>query len=1462
MTQASWMPTTLLALEPRFMFDGAAVGDAHDALANDPVDQPTPAESESPSPADDAGPVTTDAPARQEIVFVDSSVTGYEALAAAVRDGVETVVLDGDRDGLAQIAAHLDGRSGIDAIHIIGHGGAGEQRIGTTELNADTLASRADTLAAIGAALSAEGDILLYGCRVADGDGRVFIDDVARLTGADIAASDDVTANAAQGGDWVLEDQTGAIEADRPFDAERLAGFTGDLDVSVDSPDTGVGSDKRDIVWADMEEDQSSPDYLMISGAGAVEAGWSRALGVESSYEAVEGVHPALEDVDDDAMIFNSGGVQNLAFDEFDRGTYSELHLVASAYAAANGRIYVQMTYATGEAVTLTVWVRSIVKSVGAPTPSGDEHYGGYIIADNLAKITFVDGLPEQQATNLRLNGTKITLDVSRELTSVSVRNYSGDPLVAVFGATLVSAPNATPAFTSGAVTVAVTDTTAIDTFTPSTGTLAATDADLQTVTYGVLGGTTADGTVTKAGTYGTLSANAATGAWTYTPNAGAVNAIAAGSTPTETFTVTATDGTATTNQTFTVNLTGANDAPTVSNRAVSGSEDNSRTFRATDFTAAFTDVDAGNTLAAVRITALPANGTLRLGTAAVTLNQEIAAADLGLLRFVPAADWNGDTTFTWQAQDGGTAWSGSSTTTISIAPVNDAPVITNTTTPQLIFRADPGFGGGNLWITDGTTDGTQSLHLDRLLPNASASVNGLVVFSGQTNETGAELWVTDGTVAGTRLLKDINSGVGHASPGSLTVLGGKVYFHAFDGTDTGLWVTDGTEDGTQLVKVIADPYGYGEPRSFVVVNNRIVFSAFDGALEAFGLWVTDGTADGTLALNVRDPGNIAAANGLAFFSTSANDQGRELWVSDGTASGTRLVKDIVEGADSSNPFGFAALGDKVLFSAKAGERDVLWVTDGTASGTTMLSEVQPQSTSTGTFFVLGGRAFFRGNTVGQGSELWVTDGTADGTALFKDINPAVFNGWGEGGAPEKFLRFGDKLIFQANDGVTGRELWATDGTEAGTVLVKDIYPGSDSSDAQYFHQIGDNFVFRAGDGIHDNELWVSDGTPDGTRLLKDIHPSGHGDPLSSAAAFSHIAATMREGGTAATTITATDVENDTRSFSIAGGADAALFTIDSATGALAFAAAPRHAAPADTGHDNIYDVRVQVTDGNGGTAGVMVKVTVTAGPPQAPASTTSAQSLPAPPLVAEAPRPPPPIPSADMVTVIRGDLSQRAGLVTIVRDATPKSDAGLATAPSTTSFGGQGAAFGGQSSFAPAAAPAFQIGVLSNAARQGLTGDALVATRPVAETLPRDGRISFTLPADSFAHSRGDAVVQLNAVQADGKALPSWLSFDARTGSFAGQPPTGANGELVVQVIARDQDGKEAVVTLRINLQPAEARSGDAGPGIDAEIIAFGDTVKAKAGKPSFSAELHLASRQGGQAALLAAARQVARLA
>jgi Domain of unknown function (DUF4347)/Cadherin-like/Cadherin domain len=174
--------------------------------------------------ADSAQLEASQAASVREIIFIDSRVPDAQQLADALMqqrgDGraFETVLLNADEDGIAQIGRALAGLHDLGAIHIVSHGAAGMVQLGATLLDAQQLGLHAAEVARWGAALGAQGDLLLYGCDVGQGAaGQAFITRLADLSGADVAASTDATGHESLGGDWQLEETTGTIDTALAF---------------------------------------------------------------------------------------------------------------------------------------------------------------------------------------------------------------------------------------------------------------------------------------------------------------------------------------------------------------------------------------------------------------------------------------------------------------------------------------------------------------------------------------------------------------------------------------------------------------------------------------------------------------------------------------------------------------------------------------------------------------------------------------------------------------------------------------------------------------------------------------------------------------------------------------------------------------------------------------------------------------------------------------------------------------------------------------------------------------------------------------------------------------------------------------------------------------------------------------------------------------------------------------------
>jgi ELWxxDGT repeat protein len=420
--------------------------------------------------------------------------------------------------------------------------------------------------------------------------------------------------------------------------------------------------------------------------------------------------------------------------------------------------------------------------------------------------------------------------------------------------------------------------------------------------------------------------------------------------------------------------------------------------------------------------------------------------------------------------------------------PFSSIPQALTNVNGTVFFAADDGTHGKELWKSDGTSSGTVLVKDINPGGNSSmpytpymANVNGTLFFSANDGHTGFELWKSDGTANGTVLVKNINPNVPYlpisSNPHNLTAVGNTLFFVATDGsTGFELWKSDGSADGTVLVKDILPGRPGSSPHYLTNVNGTLFFVATDGT-SGEELWKSDGTTDGTVL--VKDINSGAASSypryltnvqGTLFFTANDGVNGNELWKSDGTTDGTVLVKDISVGRFGSYPVNLTAVNDTLFFGAADGVHGrELWKSDGTADGTVLVKDINTTGYASGIRYAqawanVNSTLFFGASDGLHGDELWKSDGTAAGTVMVKDISPGEYNS----SIPGNFTAFGNLLLFTAT--LQDRELWASDGTEAGTVLVKDL--GGSSNYPFYLAPVGSQLFFTTNDGVHGQELW------------------------------------------------------------------------------------------------------------------------------------------------------------------------------------------------------------------------------------------------------------------------------------------------------------------------------------------------------------------------------------------------------
>jgi ELWxxDGT repeat protein len=257
-------------------------------------------------------------------------------------------------------------------------------------------------------------------------------------------------------------------------------------------------------------------------------------------------------------------------------------------------------------------------------------------------------------------------------------------------------------------------------------------------------------------------------------------------------------------------------------------------------------------------------------------------------------------------------------------------------------------------------------------------------------------------------------------------------------------------------------------------------------------IWTSDGTEAGTRRF--EDAAISTEANARNFylfgdgwlFNSTDPAHGAELWRTDGTEGGSELVKDIVPGpagSFSSDSFEFAEMNGSGVFWVWKENTAELWLTDSTEAGTHRFWTLpDPDIEPYYKLIPYKNMVIFFLENSDRDWAMWRTDGTEAGTELVKG---------GFISEPADFIEFDGFLYLSlmTNDRVSGSELWRTDGTKAGTQIVVDLNPGPGSSAPGDFTLYAGLLYFSAREAIFGHELYRTDGTAGGTELVADIAP-------------------------------------------------------------------------------------------------------------------------------------------------------------------------------------------------------------------------------------------------------------------------------------------------------------------------------------------------------------------------------------
>ena len=464
------------------------------------------------------------------------------------------------------------------------------------------------------------------------------------------------------------------------------------------------------------------------------------------------------------------------------------------------------------------------------------------------------------------------------------------------------------------------------------------------------------------------------------------------------------------------------------------------------------------------------------------------------------------------------------------------------------VFSASDILHGRELWKTTSIDQNPSAVLVKDINPNGNSNPsqfcdmgNGFF-FTADDGEVGEELWKSNGTAGGTLLVKDIFPGEDDGMIEQLTACNGKLVFvaravtHLQAGVIDGpkLFVSDGTPQGT---------FQLGEstvfsPENLTAVGNTVYFSAKGQNLNNTELWKTNGTPQGTVMVRNINPGNASSnpanfcnVNGTLYFSADNGQLGRQIWKSNGTSATTWSISTL-------NTFGVLGvsigqvvhLNGTVFFTAGSGVPNLgyqVHKVNAQGTGTVKLDNVLIAENLT----PCNGRVFFTQTPQFSGLKLSYVTANSNVVTEVKNF-PVIPNE--PSPIPKNLTAVGETLYFTAATAAHGRELWRSTGTEAGTVMVQDFYPGAGSSLVNYlcpagnsllfsalrpddglelrvynigdpnirtyanigqpcsfpksFTPMGNRVYFSAADFVYGEELWSSDGTEQGTFRVKDIH--------------------------------------------------------------------------------------------------------------------------------------------------------------------------------------------------------------------------------------------------------------------------------------------------------------------------------------------------------------------------------------
>ena len=396
--------------------------------------------------------------------------------------------------------------------------------------------------------------------------------------------------------------------------------------------------------------------------------------------------------------------------------------------------------------------------------------------------------------------------------------------------------------------------------------------------------------------------------------------------------------------------------------------------------------------------------------------------------------------------------------------------------------------------------------------PRYMTAIGSSIFFRADDGEYGLEIWRSDPPYdeEHTYRLTDINPGVGSAWPEYLTVLDSILFFQADDGNrGKELWKLEPPYYNAQLVADIQYGSGSSAPAELVTIGNAVLFTA-DGGTNGTEIWKSQPPyTSAELVADVRSGSTTSHPRdlttiGWTLFFTADDSTGRELWKSEPPfIQGSTSVVERIFPDGNADPQELTRVDNKLFFTANDFESGKeMWISEPPYNefSTRRANEIdRPYPSLPYDLEVVGDTVFFTASMGSSGFELRKIESPYTSTYVSRvdDIYEGSTGPIPNSSFPEQKLAVGETLLFVANDGTHGMELFATSPPYDNADLVKDIFPGAGSADIANMTAMGTTLFFTANDGTFGTELWrsVPPYDPDHTERISDIYRSGSSTP-------------------------------------------------------------------------------------------------------------------------------------------------------------------------------------------------------------------------------------------------------------------------------------------------------------------------------------------------------------------------------